>query len=177
MFLSDINMVETNGTGRIKLLHQCGGESNCPKLILYYTKTWKYYGKEENLQVIVVLCLPTWMGPCSSGHGSHWAKAGPGGNLWARPAKPKRIRLVELTVPWDTANFQAALERKTATYERLTEYLIKACFDAPNPPLKIRCKGVINMRNAANLEYIWNQVWIRAIKKLKGSLIWEYQKS
>ena len=76
---------------------------------------------------------------------------------------------MELTVPWDTANFQAALERKTATYERLTEYLIQACFDAPNPPLKIICKGVINMRNAANLEYICNQVWIGSIKKLRGA--------
>ena len=30
----------------------------------------------------------------------------------------------------------------------------------------IGCRGV---RNAANLEYICNQVWIGAIKKLKGA--------
>ena len=30
----------------------------------------------------------------------------------------------------------------------------------------IRCQGV---RNAANLEYICDQVWIRAIKKQKGA--------
>ena len=37
--------------------------------------------------------------------------------------------LVELTVPWDSANsFQAALERKTARYESLTEDLREAGF-------------------------------------------------
>ena len=85
--------------------------------------------------------------------------------------KPTRILLVELTVPWDNAtNFQAALERKTARYERLTEDLIQAGYDARNLPLEIGCRGVINLRNAATLEYICNQVGIRAIKKLKGDL-------
>ena len=85
--------------------------------------------------------------------------------------KPTRILLVELTVPWDNAtNFQAALERKTARYERLTEDLIQAGYDARNLPLEIGCRGVINLRNAAALEYICNQVGIKAIKKLKGAL-------
>ena len=48
----------------------------------------------------------------------------------------------------------------------MTEDLIQACFDALNLPLEIRFRGV---RNAANLEYICNQVWIGAIKKLKGA--------
>ena len=51
----------------------------------------------------------------------------------------------------------------------MTEDLIKAGFDAHNLPLEIECRGV---RNAANFEYIWNQGWIRAIKKLKGA-IWQ----
>ena len=42
-----------------KLLHQCGGESNYPKLMLYCTDTRKYCGKDANLQVNVVLCLST----------------------------------------------------------------------------------------------------------------------
>ena len=85
--------------------------------------------------------------------------------------KPRRILLVELTVPWDKANnFQAALERKTARYERLTEDLVQAGYDARNLPLEIGCRGVINLRNAAALEYICNQVGIKAIKKLKGAL-------
>ena len=41
-----------------------------------------------------------------------------------KSAAPKRVLLIELTVTWDSAhNFQAALERKTARYERLTEDL------------------------------------------------------
>ena len=48
----------------------------------------------------------------------------------------------------------------------MTEDLIQAGFDARNLPLEIGCQGV---RNAANLEYICNQVWIGAIKKLKGA--------
>ena len=44
--------------------------------------------------------------------------------------------------------------------------MIQVGFDARNLPLEIGCKGV---RNAANLEYICNQVWIGAIKKLKGA--------
>ena len=39
-------------------INQCGRESNYPKLMLYYTNTRKYCGKEANLQVTVVLCLP-----------------------------------------------------------------------------------------------------------------------
>ena len=54
--------------------------------MLYYTNTRKYCGKDANLQVNVVLCLPTWMGRCSPGHCSHWAKAWPGGNLRASEA-------------------------------------------------------------------------------------------
>ena len=85
--------------------------------------------------------------------------------------KPTKILLVELMVPWDNANnFQAALERKTARYERLTEDLAQAGFDARNLPLEIGCRGVINQRNAAALEYICNQVGIKAIQKLKGAL-------
>ena len=84
---------------------------------------------------------------------------------------PNKVLLVELTVPWDAANpFQAAMERKTARYERLTEDLREAGYDARNLPLEIGCRGVINQRNAANLEFICNQVGIRSTKKLKGAL-------
>ena len=79
---------------------------------------------------------------------------------------PVKILLVELTVPWDSSqNFQAALDRKTARYKRLTEG-----YDARNLPLEIGCKGVVNQRNAANLEYICNLVGIRGTQKLKGAL-------
>ena len=89
MFLSYTNMVnrlkQTAQEGS-KLLQQCGGENNYPKLMLYYTNTRKYCGKEANLQVTVVLCLPTWMRYCFPGHGSHWAKVRHGGNLRASEA-------------------------------------------------------------------------------------------
>ena len=88
-----------------------------------------------------------------------------------KAAAPVKILLVELTVPWDSSqNFQAAVERKTARYERLIEDLREAGFDARNMPLEIGCRGVINLRNAANLEYICNLVGIKGIQKLKGAL-------
>ena len=73
--------------------------------------------------------------------------------------KPTKVMLVELTVPWDSANsFQNALERKTARYERLTEDLREAGFKTLNLPLEIGCRGVINQRNATNLKSICNQL-------------------
>ena len=88
-----------------------------------------------------------------------------------KSVKPVKILLVELTVPWDTSqSFQAALDRKTAWYERLTEDLRQGGYDVRNLPLEIGCRGVINLRNAANLEYICNLVGIRAIQELKGAL-------
>ena len=86
-------------------------------------------------------------------------------------AAQKKVLLIELTVPWDSAhNFQAALERKTARYERLTEDLRAGGVDARNLPLEIGCRGVINQRNAANLEYLCNLIGIRGVKRLKGDL-------
>ena len=88
-----------------------------------------------------------------------------------KAAVPTKVLLIELTVPWDSAqNFQAALERKTARYERLTEDLKAGGVDARNLPLEIGCRGVINQRNAANLEYLCNLIGIQGIKKLKGAL-------
>ena len=56
---------------------------------------------------------------------------------------PNKVLLVELTVPWDAANpFQTAMERKTARYERLTEDLREAGYDARNLPLEIGCRGM-----------------------------------
>ena len=84
---------------------------------------------------------------------------------------PTKVMLVELTVPWDATNsFQAALERKTARYERLTEDVREAGFKTLNLPIEIGCRGVINQRNATNLESICKQLGIRGLKKLKGAL-------
>ena len=84
---------------------------------------------------------------------------------------PTKMVLVELTVPWDSANsFQAALERKTARYESSTEDLREAGFQMLNLPLEIGCRGVINQRNATTLKTICNQLGIRGLKKLRGAL-------
>ena len=65
---------------------------------------------------------------------------------------PVKILLVELTVPWDSShNFQAAYDRKTARYERLTEDLRQAGYDPRNLPLEIGCRGVINLSNQDRL--------------------------
>ena len=76
-----------------------------------------------------------------------------------------------LTVPWDSANsFKAALDRKTARYERLALDLEERGFVVSNMPLEIGCRGVIDKRNSLVLETICNLVNIRAHQRLKGAL-------
>ena len=84
---------------------------------------------------------------------------------------PTKVVLLELTVPWDSSNsFKAALDRKTARYERLCEDLRDKGFNTMNLPFEVGCRGVINARNHLVLEDICNLVRIRARKKLIGSL-------
>ena len=88
-----------------------------------------------------------------------------------RSATPTRVVLLELTVPWDSStSFQAALERKTARYERLAEDLRGKGYTTLNLPLEVGCRGVINARNHLVLETLCNLIKIRANKKLIGSL-------
>ena len=55
-----------------------------------------------------------------------------------RSVTPVRVVLLELTVPWDSANsFKGALDRKTDRYERLTEDLKLSGYNALNLPLEI----------------------------------------
>ena len=148
-------MVETNGTGRIKIfasINQCGRESNYPKLMLYYTNTRKYCGKEANLQVTVVLCciMSEW-GTVSQDMALTEQKSDM--VVIYKPAKPTRIHLVELTVRWDTANNFVKKDRKV--------WKIDGRFDpcwlwCTQPSSRDRMWG---SEDAANLEYICNQVW------------------
>ena len=79
--------------------------------------------------------------------------------------------LLELTVPWDSANaFKAALDRKTERYERLALDLEERGFIVSNMPLEIGCRGVIDKRNSLILETICNMFGIRAHLILKGAL-------
>ena len=88
-----------------------------------------------------------------------------------RSNTPAKVLLIELTVPWDSANsFKAAEERKTARYERLAGDLRDKGLTTFNLPLEIGCRGVINKRNHLVLETICNLVKIRGRKKLSASL-------
>ena len=88
-----------------------------------------------------------------------------------RSDTPAKVLLIELTVPWDSANsFRAAEERKTARYERLAGDLRDKGLTTYNLPLEIGCRGVINKRNHLVLETICNLVKIRGRKKLSASL-------
>ena len=74
-------------------------------------------------------------------------------------------------MPWDSANsFKAALDRKTARYERLALDLEERGFVVSNMPLEIGCRGVIDKRNCLVLETICNLLNIKAHQKLRGAL-------
>ena len=88
-----------------------------------------------------------------------------------RSLTPTRVVLLELTVPWDSdSSFKAALERKTARYERLAGDLRDRGFTCLNLPLEIGCRGVINARNHLVLETLFNMFKIRARKRPTASL-------
>ena len=88
-----------------------------------------------------------------------------------RTVTPAKVVLLELTVPWDSATaFKAALDRKTARYERLALDLEERGFVVSNMPLEIGCRGVIDKRNSLVLETICNIVNIKAQLRLKGAL-------
>lgn len=62
--------------------------------------------------------------------------------------KAKEVKLVELTVPWDTStNMEAALKRKTERYQDLTTVIQGNGFKCHNIPLEIGTRGVVNSRN------------------------------
>ena len=88
-----------------------------------------------------------------------------------RNVTPAKVVLLELTVPWDAAtNFKAACDRKLARYERLALDIQEKGYSVANMPLEIGCRGVIDKRNALNLETICNLVGIKAQQRLKGAL-------
>ena len=88
-----------------------------------------------------------------------------------RSVTPAKVVLLELTVPWDSSNsFQAALERKTARYERLAEDLREKGYNTLNLPLEVGFRGVLNARNHLVVGTLCNLCNIQAHKKLLGSL-------
>ena len=88
-----------------------------------------------------------------------------------RSVNPTKVMLVELTVPWDSANtLKAAFERKTARYERLEEDLRLEGYSASNLPLEVGCRGVVSSRNLGVLATICSTVGIRTHKQLRANL-------
>ena len=62
--------------------------------------------------------------------------------------KSKEVKLVELTVPWDTStNMTAAQNRKTERYKELTTTIQGNGFKCSNIPLEVGTRGLINARN------------------------------
>ena len=82
--------------------------------------------------------------------------------LIEKSVTPTRVVLLELTVPWDSANsFQGAIDRKTF---RLTEDLNLAGYNCLNMPLEIGCLGPINTFNNGVLAAICSMVGIKSLK-------------
>ena len=62
--------------------------------------------------------------------------------------RSKEVKLVELTVPWDTsANIEAATSRKAERYKELTTNIQGNGFKCLNIPLEIGTRGFINAKN------------------------------
>ena len=59
-----------------------------------------------------------------------------------RTPEPPKVRLGELTVPWDTtANSDATLKRKNEKYEALTNNIKRNGFKRFNLPLEVGTRG------------------------------------
>ena len=76
----------------------------------------------------------------------------------------KEVKLVELTVPWDTStNMAAALKRKTERYEDLAAEINGNGFKCSNIPLEIGTRGVVNTRNKAVLTQLCHAVKVTKV--------------
>ena len=78
--------------------------------------------------------------------------------------KSKEVKLVELTVPWDTtSNMTAALQRKTERYENLATEIKGNGFRCSNIPLEIGTRGVVNARNRAVLAQLCHSLKVNKV--------------
>ena len=81
--------------------------------------------------------------------------------------KTKEVKLVELTVPWDSsANMTAALKRKTERYEELAITIAGNGFKCLNLPLEIGTRGVVNTRNRAVLTQLCHGVKVNKVSSV-----------
>ena len=139
MFLSDANMVETNGTGRIKIVASINvaGKVTTPSLCCTTLTLESTVERRQTYKLLLYyVCRPEW-GTVSQDMALTEQKSDM--VVIYEPAKPTRILLVELTVRWDTANNFVKKDRKVW---KIDGGLIHAGFDARNLPLEIGCGGV-----------------------------------
>ena len=62
--------------------------------------------------------------------------------------RSKEVKLIELTVPWDTsANMQAATTRKAERYKELTITIQGNGFKCANIPIEVGTRGFISTKN------------------------------
>ena len=81
--------------------------------------------------------------------------------------KLKEVKLVELTVPWDTAtNMTAAQTRKTERYKELTTTIAGNGFKCQNIPLEIGTRGVVNLRNRSVITQLCHGVKVNKVSSV-----------
>ena len=90
-------------------------------------------------------------------------------NTFALPVnrKSKEVKLVELTVPWDTVtNMTAAQNRKTERYKELATTIAGNGFKCLNIPLEIGTRGVVNTRNRGVLTQLCHSVKVSKVSSV-----------
>ena len=87
-----------------------------------------------------------------------------------RKTDPPEVRLVELTVPWDTtANIDGALKRKTERYEALTNDIKGNGFKCFNLPLEVGTRELVTGRNKGVITTLCHAMGIKKISKVARS--------
>ena len=91
----------------------------------------------------------------------------PGLVIINRAASPPDVRLIELTVPWDTAgNIKKAFDRKTDRYHKLCKDIKQQGFKCFNMPLEVGVRGFIDKRNKGLLSHLCNIMEIRKVSEV-----------
>ena len=81
--------------------------------------------------------------------------------------RSKEVKLVELTVPWDTsANIEAATSRKAERYKELTTNIQGNGFKCLNIPLEIGTRGFINAKNKNILTQLFHGLRITKVSNV-----------
>ena len=81
--------------------------------------------------------------------------------------RSKEVKLIELTVPWDTStNLQAATTRKAERYRELTTTIQGNGFKCHNIPLEVGTRGFINAKNKSILTQLCHSLRITKVSNV-----------